>query len=760
MAYNSQLTSLSYPSWDLIPKESVNVNVTLVNTSRDEMRYSTWFKESQMVNPADSYSLRYYHLLCPLNAIARQYGPAYIYLPENISNTSITPANLSFQFAAPETPGRYTFQYQMVYRHGYWSGVPGVVNWTDSYFGAIIQFDIVVLGYPASQIVSISMPDEMEIAARGTAFITYRNTSLWTWDYNYRIEVNNVDAGQFSKSWFYIPVDKVIRPGESYTFQIPMRAPAITGTYYLQYRIYWNRYGAFGDIAYKTITVTKPMAEIKNLDDYLWKTLSARRSTADIAWQYDIQIEGTDIPPTFGRLIHEESGRCALMGEPVDYKIDYDYPDVVSTVTAYSYGYFLSNRAPWYVRQSRAGADIRAWQMGQSNIGAIQGRLDEITTYENPSHYIARMLFYVDDNTGAIDTTRPGSYGLWAGNIQPVPNWNIDSSDSRFDSRHPTTEEPAKIDGKQFAYDGDKIIDILDDVSEHCHMIYFTRQVKVNGEWREYFYWIPKFGVALGWLGIDQTPTTITPQSAGLLGSPGLSGSIVMEQSYNSVWVEACRKKDSAWFYSYLAGTAVLAGLEIPRTLYYRSYDLLPDPSGNNWYGGLSQNDYFGPNGKNYGNPTENANAQALADAKANQLLTLLEYQIPTFEATFQDLSFELYQVLIFSGFGGLENFNSVEMQVIDINYEYTNPGDGGHTVTITCAPKAQLQASGKFQSVIDEIQQNYEQLKIDVQNNSVDDKLSIILSTYDEGAMCNAQLRSTGNLIKTRTYGYRTAQG
>lgn len=766
MTLNSRLDSVKYSiNPPHIPGEMVNVTISMTNTGTDR-KTDSWYDTPMRYETPSFY---YYHVLLAVNDNARSIAPngwnpiysdaKFSKLPYVVKTfDGYNKVDMIFKFSSPEIPGEYTYVFQMC--RIIYSGLVHGGNPSFTTFGDLVSFTITVIPNPDSQVLANTYPDIIYVAERAIVFITVKNTGVWTWDYNFRLEAINTDATNFSKSLFYIPVDKQIPPGGSYSFQVPIRAPVNTGTYQPQYRMYWYRSGGFGEIAAKTVVVNKPVSIIKNLDDYRWIGLTARRSTADIAWQYDYEINGVDFPPVFGRLIHEEDGHCALMGEPVDYEINYDYPSVSTTMTAYSYGYFLRDRLPWNKRQSRAGNDIKSWQMADSNISAIQGRLDEITTYENPSHYIARILFYVDDNTGAIDTSRAGPFGLWCGDVKPVPNWGIESTDGRFDRRHPTTEDPFMIEKKQFAYDGEKITDILEDIAEHCHMIYFTRFVKVDGVWREYFYWIPKFGVALGWLGIDQTPIQITPDTAGLVGSPGLSGSVVMEQSYNCVWVEACRKKDSAWFYANRSGTGVVAGLEVPRTLYYRSHDLLPDPAGNTWNGTISTSTNFGPGGQSYGTAAEDAAAQAIVEAKADQLLSLLEYRIPTFTATMRKLSFELYQVVIFNGFPGLSDFNSIEMQIVDMQYDYMSSEDGGHTVTITCAPKAQLQASGKFQSVIDEIQQNFENLKEDIAGNNTDDKLSIILSTYSGGSMCNAQLRSSGSLIKTRTYGYRTAQG
>jgi len=751
-----------------LPGESVTVNINLRNTSTEsEIWRANWYIYD------DNYQSQR-HVLAAQNQNAIGIGTYYglyqgpgrycLVLPRDVTTrtygNTIRDVTVVHVFNAPEEPGSYVYQFQMC--QFYFSSRTNPYTKTATEFGDLIQFTIIVTDPPKSQLISITFPDTMELAERGTAIITLKNTGIWTWDSKFRLDAYNSDALKFSKSYFYIPLTESIQPGESYTFRIPIRGAEVAGKYNPCYRLWWSRCGNFGTTVCKSVEVTMPTKPIQNLNDYRWISMTARRSTADIAWQYDVKLSGTDKPPVFGKLIHEEDGHCALYGEPTEYSIDYDYPSITTSLACYSYGYFLNNRLPWNLRQSRAGADIRPWQMTNANISAIQGRLDKIDTFENPSDYVKRILFYVDDSTGAIDETRCGPYGLWASanTIKPVPNWGITSSDSRFNIHHPTTEEPAMIEKRQFAYDGDKIIDVLDEIAKHCHMIYFTRFIKVDGVWREYFYWIPKYGVQLGWLGVSTTPIEITPTTFGLVGSPGLSASIKLEQSYNSVWVEACRKKDSAWFYAYKAGRGVLAGTEVPRTLFYRTHDLLPDPAGNTWSTNINTETDFGPHGVNYGTATENANCQALADAKAQQLVDLLDYRIPTYTATFKGVFFELYQIVIFNGFAGLSEFNGFEMQIIDIEYTYNSADNGGHSVTITCAPRDELQKSGKFQSVIDEIQENFEKLKQDIEGTNTDDKVAVVLSTYDQGSMCNAQLRSTGALVKTRTYGYRTASG
>jgi len=785
--HDSQFVSQSVSINPTIGNETIVIQITFLNNtpigqwpalSRYSNTLGEWYRQGDQFKPIDTITKS----IC---------GDFVKDIPVNMVLPGET-VTFTLNVTIPDDviPGDYILSFQLMQRIVENADV-GYDIWHRDY-GDVAQIPITVKPKPDAELISIEYPETMEVAKRGTAIITLKNTGIWTWNSQFRIEYNNDDTLKFSKAWFYIPLGKTVPPNSQYSFRIPLRAPVDIGDYNPCWRMYWGRCGKFGDICCDNVEVIMSTSTLQDLDNFKWLNLTARRTTADISWQYTITLNGTERPPDFGRLYHEIDGICALNGELTEYDIDFDYPSVATILTAYSFGYFLNNRIPVkipdteiYLRQSRAGSDIKPWQKTESNITTIQNKTDEITTYENPTHYLKRLLFYVDDATGKVDTTRPGPYGLWATDtfcseaeqattggmptLRAVPNWGIphytDATETvvspGFDINHPTTEDPFQIEKKQFAYDGDKLIDVLDELAEHCHMVYYTRFIKVNGYWREYFYWIPKYGVGLGWFGVDQTVQEITPNTAGLIGSPGLSASIVLEQSYNAVWVEACRKKDSAWFYAYKPGAGVIAGIESPRVLFYRSHDLLPDPAGNTWSSKIGTALNFGPGGVNYGTAAENENCQKIVDEKAQSLVDLLEYQIPTFTVTFQDTFFELYQVLKFTGFGmALENFEGYEMMIIDLEYQFNPPSEGGHTVTLTVAPQDELQKSGKFQSVIDEIQENYEKLKEDINSNNTDDKLAIIISTYSEGSMCNAQLRSTGAMTKTRTYGYRTTSG
>jgi hypothetical protein len=105
--------------------------------------------------------------------------------------------------------------------------------------------------------------------------------------------------------------------------------------------------------------------------------------------------------------------------------------------------------------------------------------------------------------------------------------------------------------------------------------------------------------------------------------------------------------------------------------------------------------------------------------------------------------------------FVGFDGIPSDIMRVMEISYDFNPASDGGHTVTITCAKKETLKASGKFQSIIDEIRENTERLRESLDTGE-DQKLGVIISTPQDGALANLQLKSTGAIIKTRSYGLR----
>ena len=588
---------------------------------------------------------------------------------------------------------------------------------------------------------------------------------------------------------------------------------------------------------------------MSNLSDYNWKGLSARRSTADVAWQYNIDLHGsTVIPAMFRRLDYQpDSNHCIMIGDPTEYSIDKDYPSESTSLTAYSYGYYLKNIIKYQYRQTKAGVDIPTWERAGSNYKGETARSSEILSYENPTYHLKRLLWPLDSN-GNI-TIAAGYYNLYLGRLELVPNWGLGSgavvqvtqtlgstatalyvsdlaqfpapgsasyvkifsyTDEDDDSTYDEGEETGlyevcrysaksatsgagyltivrsgsyvwnasnsvayyidsgydvnhiSVDTKQFFFDGGQtIVDVLDAYAEHCGMIYYTKFKYTTGAWREYFYWVPKYRLEETKGNYLELPTSIVQVSSAtenMIGSPGLSATVGLEDSFNAVTVEACRTKDSAWFYGYAENPVVTSRTEVARVLPFRSDSLLPDPVANTWTTTITADSYYGAvtdGGVSYGTTAENAECQRIVNEKAKELLRYANYVIPSYSAQFRNAYFELYQRVQFIGF---PNMPEDVMRITEIEYTFQPPSDGGMVCTITCSKATTLQESGKFQSIIDEIQANYEKLKQSASDTAETQKIGVVIATYQEGSMATVQLRSSGAIIKTRSYGLRKA--
>lgn len=590
-----------------------------------------------------------------------------------------------------------------------------------------------------------------------------------------------------------------------------------------------------------------------NLNSYPnWISFSKKRSSGDIAWGYEINLNGSTLIPTmFSRLEYQEStSQCDMLCEPTGYKIENNYPGSKTTLTAYSYGYYLKNPLSYKNRNTKAGTDIPTWERTGSNYKGETKKTDEIKSYENPSYHLKRLLWPLD--VYGNPTLERGYYNLYIGRIDPVPNWGLGSggvvkvtqtlylagtklyvsdlaqfknpaigntyvkifsyTDSDENNTYDEGEETGDyevckytakssdsgagyltisrnnpdniwnpsnavamyidagydvnhipVTTKQYFFNsGDSIVDVINKYSEELGMIAYTKYKKDSiGVWREYFYWIPQYRIQEtkgNYLGLPTNITQITSSYSGLKGQPGLSAEFGLDQSFNAVWVESCRIKDSAWFYGYATkNPSTPTDAEIPRTLMFRDDGLLPDPAANDYTVSTTPESNFGPpmdGGVSYGTAAENRECQRIVEAKANQLLKYSNYRILTYEAEFKGVYFELLQRIQFIGFAQIP---SDVMRITSIEYNYPPVSDGGMTCKITCAKAEDLQKSGKIQSVIDEIQQNYERLKQSISSDSGDlQKIGVVISTYQNNTMATYQLRSNGLILKTRSYGLR----
>lgn len=539
-----------------------------------------------------------------------------------------------------------------------------------------------------------------------------------------------------------------------------------------------------------------------------------------------------------------------MLGDPVTCEIERDYPTVTTTITAYSNGYYLKDTVPLKLSQTRAGVDIPSWARAASNYQGEDSRTSEILSFENPTYHLMRLLWPINESTGAI-TNPAGYYGLYPGVIMPVPNWGLGSGaavklsasmvagatslyvsdlshfpvpsdtsyvkifsytdaddDSTYDDGEETedfeicrytsrsgssgagyltvvrtksvTWNPSNgvvkyvkgsnydgnhpsIEKKQYLWTGsDKISDVIDTYADDCSMIFFTKFAydSAAGIWKEFVYWVPMYAIQEDMgnlLGLPTSVFVVTKDTPGLVGQPGLSATIGFDDYYNRVEVRAVRVKDGAWFYATAELPEVTSGEEVRQTLPYKTNNLLPDPAASTWTSTRTTSSNFGPvtdGGISWGTAAEDAYCQSLVQAKANEILACIQIKIPQYSATFKNTYFEIYQRVRFSGFA---NVPADVMRVTGIEYNYNDPGSGGMSCKITCSPADPLQASGKFQNIVDEIQANYQKIK-DNDETYTTNKSGEVISTYQNNTLATVALRATGALIKSRNYGLRAA--
>jgi len=192
----------------------------------------------------------------------------------------------------------------------------------------------------------------------------------------------------------------------------------------------------------------------------------------------------------------------------------------------------------------------------------------------------------------------------------------------------------------------------------------------------------------------------------------------------------------------------------------YRSSDLLTEPEGTTFksFGGQTWKDYSPKHGINYGTVEENAACQAVADAKADEIIDLLEFPVSTYTVTLKNrYDFKHYQRVYFSGFDdqipcGTDNM----MRIVEIEYSLNSISDGANTVTLTLSEIDLLANTRRFETMMDEIQRNYKDTKTAIGRGNTKSKIGVAISTTDDGTFANVQLRSSGSIVKMKAWGYR----
>ncbi|AFC99382.1 Subtilisin-like serine proteases (peptidase S8 family) [Methanocella conradii HZ254] len=170
---------------------------------------------------------------------ASKFGPIRFSLPPG---TTIQPGQtytFNFTMTAPSTPGTYKPQYQMVWEGKQW-------------FGGIATKTITVPVLANAQVISIDIPDSMVEGQQATASITMKNTGNVPWSESTQFRLGAVgdgsgDASKFAPIRIAISPDRIVRPGETYTWNFNVTAPA-AGTYHPAYQMVWEGHQWFGEI--------------------------------------------------------------------------------------------------------------------------------------------------------------------------------------------------------------------------------------------------------------------------------------------------------------------------------------------------------------------------------------------------------------------------------------------------------------------------------------------------------------------------------
>ena len=138
--------------------------------------------------------------------------------------------------------------------------------------------------------VSDTIPTTMTAGQTYNAQITYRNRGVvWMSAYNFKVgAVSPTDPLMTTRLY---PVSGTIRPGNTTTFNITLKAPATGGTYTTQWQMIREGYEWFGPKVTKTVTVGPPDTEPPTTPTNLRVTWSTANSIT-LAWNASTDNSG------------------------------------------------------------------------------------------------------------------------------------------------------------------------------------------------------------------------------------------------------------------------------------------------------------------------------------------------------------------------------------------------------------------------------------------------------------------------------------
>ncbi len=232
---NAAFVSQSVPA-EMVPGQAYDVQVVMRNTGSNPWTSETFHNLSSQ-NPLDN---------------------TFWGTPRVVLNGSVSPgsnATFNFRVVAPTQPGNYNFQWRMV-QEG------------TEFFGDLTTNVLVTVGTANSDalILSSTAPASVDAGAVFNAVVRVRNTGTasWTPAAGYVLATQNPAENQrWGLSRALLP--GTVLPGGEVTFNIQLTAPAVAGTYDLQWQMLRVGGGFFGTLAENLrINVTAPTTGANN----------------------------------------------------------------------------------------------------------------------------------------------------------------------------------------------------------------------------------------------------------------------------------------------------------------------------------------------------------------------------------------------------------------------------------------------------------------------------------------------------------------
>jgi sugar lactone lactonase YvrE len=252
----------------MIAGNSYGVSVTFMNTGNVDWTAADLFRLGSVGDAGGD---------------AAKFGPLRVNIEPGIVVQPGQSYTFNFIMTAPFTAGTYHPSYQMV-----WDG--------HQWFGSILVKTVSVgAATPNAVVVSNTLPSSMVAGQSYPVSITMRNTGNinWTAAGLFRLGAIGADAAKFGVQRVNILAGVVVQPGQSYTFNFIMTAPATAATYSPSYQMVWEGQQWFGGISTKTIVVSAVLPNAAFVSDTIPSTMArgsshpvsiTMRNTGNINW--------------------------------------------------------------------------------------------------------------------------------------------------------------------------------------------------------------------------------------------------------------------------------------------------------------------------------------------------------------------------------------------------------------------------------------------------------------------------------------------